>query len=95
MLQDVEVLSVKIFLSETRLKAVLQYLGADTSLPRLKMTLESVDETKTPQDPDLHVLLSGQYVRIWEAQNIEEFKQAFLDCVECESSSSPLNSYEF
>ncbi|PPQ97337.1 hypothetical protein CVT26_006571 [Gymnopilus dilepis] len=47
------------------------------------MTLESVDETKTPQDPDLHVLLSGQYVRIWEARNIEEFKQTFLDCVEC------------
>ncbi len=32
---------------------------------------------------DLHVIVNPAYTNIWKARDVEEFKTAFLDCLEC------------
>jgi hypothetical protein len=36
------------------------------------------------EDRDLHILAMKKYQKLWEVNSIEEFKDVFVDCVECE-----------
>ncbi|KAF8877250.1 hypothetical protein CPB84DRAFT_374602 [Gymnopilus junonius] len=59
------------------------YNSAELGIPRSKMELTEVDSTKPIKDRDLHVLVSDMYKNLWEADDVEEFKRIFLDCIEC------------
>ncbi|PPQ97335.1 hypothetical protein CVT26_006569 [Gymnopilus dilepis] len=59
------------------------FTAAETGLPRLEMTLETAEGRTAPKERDLHVLLSDEYQKLWKARDVVEFKQIFLDCLEC------------
>lgn len=35
------------------------------------------------EDRQLHVLVSKKYEKLWQLDNVEEFQDAFIDCLEC------------
>lgn len=41
------------------------------------------DEHVQPADRDLHIIVTPAYTDIWKARDVDEFKKAFLDCLEC------------
>lgn len=59
------------------------YTGAQLDIPRSWIQLLEMDAGKPIMDRDMHILVSCRYKNIWEADNVEEFKKIFLDCVEC------------
>ena len=68
-----------------------RYTAAQLDLPRSRMRNAECDTEKTTGDDqhvrdverDLHVIVNPAYTNIWKARNVEEFKRAFLDCLEC------------
>ncbi|KAF9461056.1 hypothetical protein BDZ94DRAFT_1264469 [Collybia nuda] len=55
--------------------------SADQLLPRLNL-LRTLP-FKTFHDRYLHVMAMLKYQKLWEVDNVEEFQDAFVDCVEC------------
>ncbi|KAF8974396.1 hypothetical protein BDZ97DRAFT_1751205 [Flammula alnicola] len=64
------------------------YTAKEVNLPRSKMK-DILEIMPIPvggepiQNRDLHILASRHYKNLWEAENVEEFKCVFLDCLEC------------
>jgi hypothetical protein len=54
---------------------------ADQLLPR--PNLLKAFSSKAFEDRYLHIMSMGKYKKLWEVDNIEEFQDAFVDCVEC------------
>ncbi|KAJ2936309.1 hypothetical protein H1R20_g782, partial [Candolleomyces eurysporus] len=53
----------------------------ELNLPWTKLGLGLTDENRHPRE--LRILVSEYYDKLWQAGSVEEFKQAWLDCVEC------------
>ncbi|KDR70456.1 hypothetical protein GALMADRAFT_1350349 [Galerina marginata CBS 339.88] len=45
--------------------------------------MQELEKLEKIKDRDLHAVVSERYFKLWEAESIEEFKRAFLDCLEC------------
>ncbi|KJA17116.1 hypothetical protein HYPSUDRAFT_206477 [Hypholoma sublateritium FD-334 SS-4] len=68
-----------------------KYTAAQLDLPRSRMRdavrdtgkITNDDEHVRTIDRDLHVIVNPGYANIWKARNVDEFKKAFLDCLEC------------
>ncbi|KJA13810.1 hypothetical protein HYPSUDRAFT_485513 [Hypholoma sublateritium FD-334 SS-4] len=66
-----------------------RYTAAQLDLPRSRMSDigraggVTDDEHVRPVDRDLHIIVNPAYTNIWKARNVDEFKMAFLDCLEC------------
>ena len=54
------------------------------SLPWTKLGDSLTLNTKNFQECTLHALVADYYHKLWEAGSPEAFKQAWLDCIECE-----------
>ena len=68
-----------------------RYTATQVDLPRLRIyntecnTGMTTDDDRRARDVDraLHIILNPAYISIRKARNVEEFKRAFLDCLEC------------
>ena len=61
------------------------FSAEELELPWVRMMLE--DPGNHIKKRRLDVMASQQYKNLWEAGSIEQFKQAFIDCVECKFQS--------
>ncbi|CAA7261251.1 unnamed protein product [Cyclocybe aegerita] len=70
-------------LPQTYFNAV--YTSEKLELPRTKLkdVLKEPNPEKPILDRSLHALVTKLYGRLYEAASVEEFKQIFLDCLEC------------
>ena len=67
-----------------------RYTATQVDLPRLRIyntecnTWMTTDDDRRARDVDraLHIILNPAYISIRKARNVEEFKRAFLDCLE-------------
>ncbi|CAA7266418.1 unnamed protein product [Cyclocybe aegerita] len=64
-----------------------QFTSEQLGIPRQKLRdnglLKDPDPEDTIQDRGLHILVSGLYKKLYEAASVEEFKQIFLEYLEC------------
>jgi hypothetical protein len=63
-------------------KFCTSYQPKNLDLPWTRLDLRKPSEN-TIQGRYLHVMASTYYSPLWEAGNLDNFKQVFLDCVEC------------
>jgi hypothetical protein len=66
------------------IKFYTSYQPEDLDLPWTRLDVKK-PPINTIQPRYLHAMAAKQYKCLWEAGNIDNFKQAFLDCVECMS----------
>ncbi|CAA7261224.1 unnamed protein product [Cyclocybe aegerita] len=59
------------------------YTAEELELPTSKMELEDADEENPIQGRRLHASVMGFYRKLEDASSVEEFRQIFLDCLEC------------
>ena len=67
------------------------YIAAQLDLQRSRMRKTGCDMGKATDvdhhfrvvDRDLHIIMNPVYTNIRKARDVEEFKRAFLDCLEC------------
>ena len=60
------------------------YTAEDMGLPRVELLKRLPANSIELEDRSLHVLSTSLYKKLWEVDNVVEFQNVFVDCVECE-----------
>jgi hypothetical protein len=65
------------------------YTAEDLMLPRVELLKRLPVNNIELEDRSLHVLSTSLYKKLWEVDNVVEFQNVFVDCIECEDLRSP------